>query len=86
MQDNPRNKISIEYIHTEIQQSKRVFTQKLWEELARQMTYPICNIYFQIKKQNSSKRSQNSMKFYHSLEMLTNKQQSKFYPDTHLAY
>jgi hypothetical protein len=38
------------------------------------MMYPICNIYFQIKGQNSSKRSQNGMKFYHILEML----QSKF--------
>jgi hypothetical protein len=60
-------------IHTNIQQNKRLLTQKLWEELARQMTYPICNIYYQMKGQNSSKRDQNGRKFYHSLEILTNK-------------
>jgi hypothetical protein len=39
-------------------------------ELARQIVYPnrICNIYFQIKGQNSSKRGQNGMEFYHILE------------------
>jgi hypothetical protein len=46
-------------IHTNIQQNKRFLTQKLWEELAVQMTYPICNIYYQIEGQNSSKRGQN---------------------------
>jgi hypothetical protein len=50
-------------IHTNIQQNKRLLTEKLWEELARQMTYPVCNIYYQIKGQNSSKRGQNGMKF-----------------------
>ena len=68
-------------IHTNIQQNKRLLTQKLWEELAGQMTYPICNIYYQIKGQNSSKRGQNGMKFYHSLEILTNKLQNKFQLD-----
>jgi hypothetical protein len=28
-------------IHTNIQQNKRLLTQKLWEDLAGQMTYPI---------------------------------------------
>jgi hypothetical protein len=56
-------------IHTNIQQNKRLLTQKLWEELAGQM----CNIYYQLKGQNSSKRGQNGMKFYNSLEMLQNK-------------
>jgi hypothetical protein len=65
-------------IHTNIQQNKKLLTQKLWEDLAGQMTYPICNIYYQIKGQNSSKRGQNGMKFYHSLEMLTNRLQKKF--------
>jgi hypothetical protein len=60
-------------IHTNIQENKRPLTQKLLEELAGQMTYPIRNIYYQIKGQNSSKRGQNSMKFYYSLEILTNK-------------
>jgi hypothetical protein len=60
-------------IQTNIQQNKRIFAQKLWKELAGQMTYPICNIYFQIKGQNFSNRGQNSMEIYHSLEMLTNK-------------
>jgi hypothetical protein len=32
-------------IHTKIQQNKRLFTQKLWEELAGQMIYPIWNMY-----------------------------------------
>jgi hypothetical protein len=69
-------------IHTNIQQNKRLFTQKLWEELAGQITYPICfKFYFQIKGQNSSNRGQNGMKFYHSLEMLTNKLQNKFQLD-----
>jgi hypothetical protein len=45
------------------------------------MTNLICNIYYQIKGQNSSKRSQNGMKFYHSLEILTNKLQNKFQLD-----
>jgi hypothetical protein len=65
-------------IHTNIQQNKRLLTQKLWEELARQMIYPICTIYYQIKGQNSNKRSQNGMKVYHSLEISTNKLQNKF--------
>jgi hypothetical protein len=34
-----------------------------------------------MKGQNSSKRGQNGMKFYHSLEMLTNKLQNKFQLD-----
>jgi hypothetical protein len=34
-----------------------------------------------IKGQNSSKRGQNGMKFYHSLEILTNKLQNKFQLD-----
>jgi hypothetical protein len=42
---------------------------------------PICNIYYQIKGQNSSKRGQNGMKFHHSLEILTNKLQNKFQLD-----
>jgi hypothetical protein len=41
----------------------------------------LCNFYFEIKGQNSSKRSQNGMKFYHILELLTNKLQSKFQLD-----
>jgi hypothetical protein len=68
-------------IYTNIQQNKRLLTQKLWEELAGQMTYPICNIYYQLKGQNFSKRGQNGMKFYHSLEILTNKLQNKFQLD-----
>jgi hypothetical protein len=68
--------------HTNIQKNKRLLTQKLWEDLAKQMTYPICNIYYQIKGQNSSKRGQIGMKFYHSLEILTNnKLQNKFQLD-----
>jgi hypothetical protein len=59
-------------IHTHIQQNKRLLIQILWEELAGQMTYPICNHYYQIKEQNSIKRGQNGVKFYHSLEILTN--------------
>jgi hypothetical protein len=43
-------------IHSNIQQNKRLLTKKLWEELAGQITYPIFNIYYQIKGQNSSKR------------------------------
>jgi hypothetical protein len=46
--------------------------------------YPIsciCNICFQIKEQNSSKISQNSLKFYHSLELPTNKLHRKFWLD-----
>jgi hypothetical protein len=31
-------------IHTNIKQNKRFLTQKLWEELAGKMTYPICII------------------------------------------
>jgi hypothetical protein len=31
-------------IHAIILQNKRLFIQKLWEELVGQMTYPICNI------------------------------------------
>jgi hypothetical protein len=31
-------------IHTNIQQNKRLLTHKPWEDLAGQMTYPICNI------------------------------------------
>jgi hypothetical protein len=68
-------------IHTNIQQNKRLFTQKLWEELAGQMTHRICNIYYQIKGQNSSKRGQNGMKFDHSLEILINNLQNKFQLD-----
>jgi hypothetical protein len=68
-------------IHTNIQQNKRLFTHKLWEELVGQMTYTICNIYFKIKEQNSSKRGLNGMEFCHILEMLTNTQQSKFLLD-----
>jgi hypothetical protein len=34
-------------IHTNIQQNKRHLTQKLWEEIAWQIAYPICNIYYQ---------------------------------------
>jgi hypothetical protein len=30
-------------IHSNIQQNKRVFAQKLWEESVAQMTYTICN-------------------------------------------
>jgi hypothetical protein len=45
------------------------------------MTYSICNIYYQIKGQNSSKRGQNGIKFYHSIEILTNKLQNKFQLD-----
>jgi hypothetical protein len=56
-------------IHTNIQQNKRLLIQKLWEELNGQITYPIRNIYYQTKGQNSSKRGQNGMKFYHSLEI-----------------
>jgi hypothetical protein len=68
-------------IHTNIQQNKRFLTQKLWEDLAGQMTYPICNINHQLKGQNSSKRDQNGMKFYYSLEILTNKTKNKFQLD-----
>jgi hypothetical protein len=74
-------KINIFNIHTNIKQNKRLLTQKLWEELAGQMTYPICKIHYQIKGQNSSKRGQNGMKFYHSLEILTNKLQNIFQLD-----
>jgi hypothetical protein len=45
------------------------------------MAYPTCNIYYQMKGQNSSKRDQNGMKLYHSLEILTNKLQNKFQLD-----
>jgi hypothetical protein len=31
-------------IHTKIQKNKRLLTQKLWEKLAGQMTYHICNM------------------------------------------
>jgi hypothetical protein len=68
-------------IHTNIQQNKRLLAQKMWEDLAGQMTYPICNIYYQIKGQNSNKRDQNGMKFYHSLKILTNKLPNKFQLD-----
>jgi hypothetical protein len=34
-------------IHTSIQQNKRVFSKKVWEEFVGQMTYPVCDIYFQ---------------------------------------
>jgi hypothetical protein len=60
-------------VHTNIQQIRRPLTQNLGG-----MTYPICNIYYQIKGQNSTKRGQNSMKFYLSLEILTNKLKNKF--------
>jgi hypothetical protein len=63
-------------IHTNIQQNKRIFTLKLWEELAGQVTYPLCNIYYQIKGQ-----SQNGMNYYHGLEILTNKLQNKLQLD-----
>jgi hypothetical protein len=65
-------------IDTNIQQYKMFFIQKLVDELAGQITHHIHNIYFQIKGQSSSKRGQNGMKFYHILEILTNKLQSKF--------
>jgi hypothetical protein len=32
-------------IHTNIQHNKRLFIQKLWEDLAGQMMYPIQNMY-----------------------------------------
>jgi hypothetical protein len=35
------------------------------------MIYPICDIYNEIKGQNSSKKGLSGMKFYHSLEILT---------------
>jgi hypothetical protein len=44
-------------IHIKIQQNKRVLIHKLWEELARQMTYPICNIYLQIGAKFQQERS-----------------------------
>jgi hypothetical protein len=53
----------------------------VWEDLAGQMTYPICK-YYQIRGQNSSKKGQNGMKIYQSLEILTNKLQKKFQLDT----
>jgi hypothetical protein len=51
----------------------------MWKELAGQMTYP--KYYYQLEEQNSSKKSQNSMKFYRSLEILPNMQQNKFHFD-----
>jgi hypothetical protein len=69
-------------IHTNIQQNKRLLTRKLWEELAGKMTYPICNMHSDLDLgQNSSKRGQNGMKFYHSLEIFKNKLQNKFQLD-----
>jgi hypothetical protein len=68
-------------IHTNIQQNKRLHIQKLWGEVAGQVTYPVRNIQYQIKGQNSSKRGQNGMKFYHSLGIITNKLQKKLHLD-----
>jgi hypothetical protein len=77
--------ISIQtFIHTNIQQNKRLLTQKLWEELAGQMTNPVHVMYVALlsnKRQNYTKKGQNGMKFYHSLEILTNKLQNKFQLD-----
>jgi hypothetical protein len=65
---------------------RSLLKKKNSSELAGQITYPICNIYYQIKGQNSSKIGQNGMKFYHSLEILTNKLQNKFQLDIWKEY
>jgi hypothetical protein len=69
-------------IHTNIQQKKRLLIEKLWEELAGQMTYPIiCNIHFQKRGKTSSQSGRNGLKFYHSLEIFTNMLITKFHFD-----
>jgi hypothetical protein len=42
------------------------------------MTYPICNIYFQVKGDNPSKKRSTGVKFYYTSVMLTNTPHSKF--------
>jgi hypothetical protein len=50
-------------------------------EISRINDIPYMYHYYQIKGQNSSKKGHNSMKFYHSLEILTNKLKNKYQVD-----
>jgi hypothetical protein len=59
-------------IHTNIQQNKRLLTQELWEELAGQMTYPICNIFLISNK--GAKLQQERSEWYEILPQPRNTQ------------